>query len=137
MVKILKVFGRNNVGPSSQTVAQHYFTIGSMYHVYPSSGIFRHTPSKHKTLRQCCFNVGPILKQHWRNVSCLLGSVTRMAVRANTGQSPNSVSMLGQRRIRSTGIKPAMGCDAGPTLNRYWVGRPTMCVQGTSYRRIH
>ena len=21
-----------------------------------------------------------------------------------------------------------MGCDAGPTLNRYWVGRPTLCV---------
>ena len=34
------------------------------------------------------------------------------------GQSPNnSVSMLGQRRIRFTGIEPAMGCDAGPTLN--------------------
>ena len=44
-----------------------------------------------------------------------------MAVRANTGQSPNSVTMLGQRRIRLTGIKPAMGYDAGPILNRYWV----------------
>ena len=58
-----------------------------------------------------------------------------MAVRANTGQSANSVSMLGQRRIaydwRSN--EPAMGCDADPTLNRYWVGRPTFCVPGTSY----
>ena len=51
-----------------------------------------------------------------------------MAVRANTGQLPDSVSMLGQRRIRLTSNKPAMGCDAGPTLNRYWVGRPTLCV---------
>ena len=52
------------------------------------------------------------------------------------GQSPNSVSMLGQRRIQLTGIEPAMGCDAGPTLNRYWVGRPTLCVPGTSHRRV-
>ena len=26
-------------------------------------------------------------------------------------------------------IEPAMGCDAGPTLNPYWVGRPTSCVR--------
>ena len=56
---------------------------------------------------------------------------------ANTGQSPNSVPMLGQRRIRLSSIEPAMGCDAGPTLNRYLVGRPTLCVRGTSYRRLH
>ena len=96
-------------------------------------------------------------------------SVTRIAVRAKTGQSPNSASMLGQRRRqwvniktalgechvfddvlaqiysrpsvglvwgqprgRLTGIEPAMGCDAGPTLNQYWMGRPTSCVRGTS-----
>ena len=59
-----------------------------------------------------------------------------MAVRANTEQSPNSVLMLGQRRIRLTGIELAMDCDAGPALNRYWVGRPTLCVRGTSYRRV-
>ena len=60
-----------------------------------------------------------------------------MAVTANTGQSPNSVPMLGQRRIRLTAIEPAMGCEAGPTLSRYWVGRPTLCVPGTSSRRLH
>ena len=43
-----------------------------------------------------------------------------MAVRANTGQSPNFVSMLGQRQLRLTGIESAMGCDAG-------LGRPTLC----------
>ena len=53
-----------------------------------------------------------------------------MAVRANTGQSLNSVSMLGQRQIRLTGIEPAMGCDAGQTLNRYWVG--TLCCMDDS-----
>ena len=46
------------------------------------------------------------------------------------------VSMFGQRRIRLTSIEPAMGCDAGPTLNRYWVGRPSLCVPGTEVHRI-
>ena len=58
-------------------------------------------------------------------------------IAANTGQSTNSVSLLGQRRIRLTGIDPVIGCYAGPTLNRYWVGGPTLCVPGTSYRRVH
>ena len=31
-----------------------------------------------------------------------------------------------QRRIRLTGIEPAMGCDAGPASNWHWVGRPTL-----------
>ena len=31
VVRSLKGFGLNNVGPESQTVAQHYFTIGPMY----------------------------------------------------------------------------------------------------------
>ena len=33
VVKSLKGFSCNNVGPASQTVAQHYFTIGPMYGV--------------------------------------------------------------------------------------------------------
>ena len=33
MVKSLKGFDWNNVGPTSQTVAQHYLTIGPMYRV--------------------------------------------------------------------------------------------------------
>ena len=78
------------MGAASQTVAQHYFTIGSIYRV----------------IRVVAF----------RGIQRLLKAVT-----ANTGQSPNSASMLGLRRIRLTGIEPALGCDAGPTLNR-WVG---------------
>ena len=31
VVKCLKGFGWNNVGPASQTVAKHYLTIGPMY----------------------------------------------------------------------------------------------------------
>ena len=46
--------------------------------------------------------------------------VTHMSFRANSGQSPNSVSMLGLRQIRLTGIERAMGCDAVPTSSRYW-----------------
>ena len=52
--------------------------------------------SKHGTITQFCFNVGPALK-------------------------------------KLTSIEPAMGCDAGPKLNRYWVGRPTLCVPDTLY----
>ena len=40
------------------------------------------------------------------------------------------------RRRRLTGIEPAMGYDAGPTLNRHLVGRPTSSVRGTSYASI-
>ena len=36
--------------------------------------------------------------------------------------------VLDLRRRRFVGIEPAMGCDASPTLNRNWVGRPTSCV---------
>ena len=77
----------------------------------------------------------------------------------NTVQSPNAVSMLwgniettlvechvfaqsiqqtgdrlvlGQRRRRLTGIEPAIGCNAVPTLNRNMVGRPASSVLGTS-----
>ena len=48
MVKSLKGFGWNIVGPAPQTVAQHYFTI----HPYGSQ-------SKHGIITQFCFNVGP------------------------------------------------------------------------------
>ena len=40
--------------------------------------------------------------------------------------------VLGQRRRRLTGSEPAMGCNAGPILNRNLVGRPTSSVRGTS-----
>ena len=57
-----KGLGWNNVGPASQTVAQHYFTIGPMYRVIgvvAFRGIKRHpygSQSKHGTITQFCFN---------------------------------------------------------------------------------
>ena len=44
---------------------------------------------------------------------------------------PGDKLVLRQRRTRFTGIEPAMGCNAGPTLNRKLVGKPTFPVSGT------
>ena len=81
-------------------------------------------------------NGGSALFHNWADVSCYPGiglSGDKASPVWQSGQTrdnhPNSVSMLGQRQIRMTSIEPAMGCDAGPTLNRYWVGRPTLCVR--------
>ena len=35
-------------------------------------------PSKHNRLNECCFDVGPALKQRWFNVSCLLVMYTSL-----------------------------------------------------------
>ena len=77
-------------------------------------------------------NVGPALQtmaQHYFIIDPMYRVIRIVAFRvrkchpygsqSKQGQSPNSVSMLGQRGIRLTGIEPAMGCDAGPTMNRY------------------
>ena len=78
----------------------------------------------------------PTLFHNWANASCYPGNVTRVTGRANTGQSPNFVSMLVQLRIRLTTIEPAMDCDAGLTLKRYRVDRPTLCCMDVGqYRR--
>ena len=82
---------------------------------------------KHDAIAQCCFNFGPAsktvklstLKQHWVNATCLRKVHSR----------PSDRLVLGQRHRRLTGIEPAMGCDAGPTLNRNVVGRPTSSVR--------
>ena len=51
---------------------------------------------------------GSTLKQHWLDATCL---------RKEYNGSGDSL-VLGQRRRRLTDIEPAMGCNAGPTLNR-------------------
>ena len=68
VVKSLKGCGWNNVGQASQTVAQHYISIGSIYRVI------------------WCFWLRDF-KGHQHN-----------AASENTVQSPNAVSMTGQRR---------------------------------------
>ena len=49
---------------------------------------------------------------------------------------PRDGLLMGQRGSRLTAINPTMGCDAGPTLNRNLVGRPTSFVRGTSWASI-
>ena len=68
VVKSLKGFGWNNVGPASQTVAQHYISIGPMYCVI------------------WCF---------WRRDE---KRHPYYAAAKNTVQSPKAVTMTGQRR---------------------------------------
>ena len=65
VVRSLKGSGWNNVDPVSQTVTQHSFTIGLMYRgnrVVAYRGIKDHpygSQSKHGSITQFCFNVGP------------------------------------------------------------------------------
>ena len=69
VVKILKGFGWNNVGPASQTVAQHYISIGPICCVIwcfwrrDFKG-HQHNAAVRKdgTITQCCFNDGPASK---------------------------------------------------------------------------
>ena len=73
MVKSLKSFDWNNVGPVSQTVDQHYFTIGPMYRairVVAFRGIKRseQTRDYQSILFQCwasVVNTGPTLSRYW------------------------------------------------------------------------
>ena len=69
---------------------------------------------------------GSTLKQHWLNATCLRKVYTR----------PGDWLVLGQRFRLLPGIDPAMGCNAGPTLNWNLVGRPTFSVWGTSWASI-
>ena len=72
----------------------------------------------HPVLFQCQASVeycGSTLKQRWVNATCLHKAYTR----------PSDELVLGQRRRCLASIEPAMDCDAGPTSNRFLVGRPT------------
>ena len=79
VVKSLTGVDWNNVGPASQTVAQHYISIGPMYRVV------------------WCFwrRDG---KRHPHNAAV-----------KNTVQSPKAVSMTGQRRRLWVNIETALG----------------------------
>ena len=68
-------------------------------------------------------------RRPWVNIETAL---VECHVFAQIIQQPGDVLVLGQRRRRLTGIEPAMGCNAGPTLKRNLVGRPTSSVRGTS-----
>ena len=55
----------------------------------------------------------------------------------NVYSGPSDGLVLGQRRKRLTGIEPAMGCDAGPTVNWNLVGRPTSSVEVNCRQVLH
>ena len=103
-------------------VAQHYISIGPMYCIIwcfwlQDGKRHQHNAavSKHHTITQYCFKewasveyCGSTLKQHW----VIATSLRKVYSRLSDGL------VLGQPRRRLTGIEPAMGCDADPTLNR-------------------
>ena len=69
VVKSLNGLGWNNVGRTSQTVAQHYISIGPMYRIIwcfwrRNFKGHQHNAADRKdgTINQCCFNDGPALK---------------------------------------------------------------------------
>ena len=66
VVRSLKGFGWNSVGPASQTVAQHYFTVGPMYR-YPGSGLSGDKVSPVWQSEQTLDN-HPIMFQCWASV---------------------------------------------------------------------
>ena len=87
------------------------------------------TRDNHPMLFQCWASVksrNSTLKQHWVNVMCSLMCWRKLYIRPSVGL------VLGQHRRRLTGIEPVMGCVAGPTLNRNWVGRPTSYVHAAA-----
>ena len=113
----------NNVGPASQMVAHHYISIGPFGIVLSGKWPFwrrvkkvspallcgstsPQTRDNHLMLFQCWASVegcSSTLKQNWVNGMCLLMFLDV--------------------------IEPALGCNAVPTLNQNWVGRPTSCVR--------
>ena len=57
-------------------------------------------PSKHETLTQCCFNVGPAFKQHWIIVGHMSYTVLA-AWYCEAGQSTEGQSVLLRSRVTS------------------------------------
>ena len=117
-------------------------TLGYSVSCYLGSGLFgvwvrkRHphcyvavpqqTRNNYPMLFQCWASVegcSSTLKQDLVNGMCLLMCWCKVYSR------PSVKLMLGQHRRQLTVIERAMGCNAGPTLNRNWVGRPTSCVR--------
>ena len=74
---------------------------------------------------------GTALHQHWTNVSCYLGGglsgdggekISLAALPRRMMSWAGVGIVLGQRRRPLTGIKPAMGCDAGLALSQPELG---------------
>ena len=77
-----------------------------------------------QTVAQYYISIGPMYHVIWVVAFLATGAVERHS----HNSIPSAEVVLSQRRRQFVGIEPAMGCDAGPTLNRNRVGRPTSCV---------
>ena len=128
-------FGWNNCGPASQTVAQHYISLGPMHRV---TFCFCHMDiqtSPAQSSRQKTRYNDPMLFQRRASVEDCESTLKQHSLNATflrkVYNRPGDRLMSGKRRRRLTGIKTAMGCNAGPTLNRTLVCRPTSSVPGT------
>ena len=79
-------------------------------------------PNAFSMLGQC--------RRLWVNIETALGECHVFAdVLDQVYNRPSTGLVLGQHRGQLTSIEPEMGCDAGLTLNRNWVGRPSLCVR--------
>ena len=74
-------------------------------------------------------------RKMWVNIDTALGECHVFAdVLAQSIPQTQYWSSVGAASLTIDRIEPTMGCDAGPTLNQNWVGRPTSCVRGTLWR---
>ena len=143
-MRSLKRFSLYDVGPASQTVVQHYFTIGSMYRViwvvsFMATGnesvtriaiasvLCRNVGYVYRML-DCCWAIvrhaGSTLKQHWLTVQWLL--LTLMWKDHALGQCWSSVEPASYTIDR---YRTSNRLRLWTTLIRNWVGS---CVRGTS-----
>ena len=87
---------------------------------------------RHGTITQCCFNDGPASKTVGQHETELIEChVFAQNIQETQCQISFGKALL---RRRLTGIEPAMGCNADPTLNWNWVGRAVKLYNVT--RRI-
>ena len=126
-------------------VAQHYISIEPMYRVIwevaflATGGVKRHLHSNSAFSANTGRSPNAVImsgqrRRRWANIETVLGELHVFA-----GMQPLSIPVysrpsevvLGQRGRQFVGIEPAIGCDAGPTLSRNWVGGPTWCVRST------
>ena len=109
---------------------------------YLGSGLFGiGVRKRHKhcyvTVPQQTRNNHPMLFQYWASVEGCSSTLKQDSVNGmcllmcwyKVYSRPGVKLILGQHRRRLTVIERTMGCNAGPTLSRNWVGRPTSCVR--------
>ena len=114
VVKSSKGFGLNNVGPASQTVDQHYISIGLsiVSSGVSDDGILKVTSIMQKS-EKTVQSPNPVSmtgqrRRQWVNIETIL-----VECPCNVYNRPGDRLMLGQCLSRLTAIEPAKGCNAG------------------------